>query len=89
MDIDFAVQDTYALTRPQWKLATSYEEAGRLFADLVAQNYKIHEPEKTIEVEPVDDGLSSSDEEDEDEPPVLEMEDGQSSSEEAEIEVRG
>ena len=88
MDIDFIVQDTYALTRPQWKLATSYEEAGRAFADLVALNYKVQEPEKTIDIEPAEDGISSSDEADEDEPPVPDMEDGQSSSEELEAEVR-
>ena len=88
MDIDFIVQDTFALTRPQWKLATCYEEAGRLFADLVASNYKAQEHEKIIEVEP-EDVISSSDEADEDEPPVPEMDDGQSSSEEFETEVRG
>lgn len=88
MDIDFIVQDTYALTRPQWKLATNFEEAGRAFADIVATNYKPQEPEKTTETEPVEDGLSSSEEADDDEPPVPDMDDGQSSSEEAEAEVR-
>lgn len=89
MDIDFLVQDTYALTRPQWKLATSFEEAGRAFADLVAQNNKSQGTEKAIDTEPTEDGVSSSDEADEDEPPVPEMEDGQSSSEEIEAEVGG
>ena len=88
MDIDFIIQDTYALTRPQWKLATCFEEAGRAFAEIVGQHYKAQEPEKTIEVEAVDDGGSSSDDADEDELPVPEMEEGQSSSEEIEAEVR-
>ena len=88
MDIDFIIQDTFALTRPQWKLASSFEEAGRAFAEIVGQHYKAQEPEKTIEVEVVDDGGSSSDDADEDEPPVPEMEEGQSSSEELETEVR-
>lgn len=87
MDIDFIVQDTYALTKPQWKLASSYEEAGRAFAELVAQNYKMQEPEKSLELDPVDDVLSSSDEADYDEPPIPDMEDGPSSSEEIETEV--
>ena len=89
MDIDFIVQDTYALTRPQWKLATSFEEAGRAFANLVALNFKAQEQEKTVDLEPVEDGISSSDEADEDEPPVPDMDDGQTSSEEVEAEVRG
>ena len=88
MDIDFLVQDTYALTRPQWKLATSFEEAGRAFADLVAQNHKSKGTDKAIETELMEDDISSSDEADEDEPPVPEMEDGQSSSEDIEAEVR-
>ena len=37
MDIDFIIQDTFALTRPQWKLNTDFEEAGRLFAEKVAK----------------------------------------------------
>lgn len=86
MDIDFIIQDTYALTRPQWKFAGSFEDAGRAFAEIVGQHYKAQEPEKTIEIEVLDDGISSSDDGDEDEPPVPEIE-GQSSSEEADAEV--
>lgn len=86
MDIDFLVQDTFALTRPQWKLATSFEEAGRAFADAVAQNYKSQEPEKTVEAEDADDDASSDGGED-DEPRVPEMDEAHSSSEEAEAEV--
>ena len=40
MDIDFIIQDTYALTRPQWKFAGGFEEAGRAFAEIVSQHYK-------------------------------------------------
>ena len=86
MDIDFIIQDTFSLTRPQWTLATDFEEAGRAFADLVKQNYKAQEQEKPVEAEEPDDGVSSEDEADEDELPVPET-DAQSSSEEAEIEV--
>lgn len=87
MDIDFIIQDTFALTRPQWKLATSFEEAGRAFADAVTQNYKSQEPEKTVEAEDPDDG-ASSDGGEEDEPRVPEMDEAHSSSEEAETEVQ-
>lgn len=86
MEIEFIVHDMYAFTRPEWKLAASYEEAGRAFAELVAHNYKIQEPEKMVEAEPVEDGIFSSDEADEDEPPIPDMEDGHSSSDGTEVE---
>ena len=86
MDIDFIIQDTFSLIRPQWKLATDFEEAGQAFANSVKQNYKAQEQEKPMEAEEPDDGISSEDEADEDELPVPEM-DAQSSSDEAETEV--
>lgn len=86
MDIDFIIQDTYALTRPQWKLVANLNEAGTAFSDAVAQNYKTQEPERTADPEEVDDATSSDGGED-DEARVPEMEDGHSSSEEAEQDV--
>ena len=86
MDIDFIIQDTFALIRPQWKLAANLDEAGRAFAELVKQNYKSQEQEKALEAEEPDEGTSSDDEADDDELPVPEM-DAQSSSDEAEAEV--
>ena len=88
MDIDFIIQDTYALTRPQWKLAANFEEAGRAFAESVAQNYKSQEADKLAEAEGPDDEGSSEDEADDDDLQMPEMDDGRSSSEEAEMEVR-
>ena len=87
MDIDFVVQDTYALTRPQWKLATNFDEAGRAFAEAVTQNYKNKEPEKPNEPDAVDDESSSSEEGDDEDLGVPDMEDTHSSSEEVETEV--
>ena len=86
MDIDFIIQDTFALIRPQWKLAANLDEAGRAFAELVKQNYKSQEQEKALEAEEPDEGSSSDDEADDDELPNPEM-DAQSSSDEAEAEV--
>jgi len=86
MDIDFIVQDTFALTRPQWHLATDFEEAGRAFADLVKQNYKSQEQEKSLDAEDPDDGISS-DEEAYDNDPRLTVQDAHSSSDEAEAEA--
>ena len=87
MDIDFVIQDTYALTRPQWKVAGNLEEAGQAFATAVAQNYKIQEAEKIIESEEADDDGSSGEGPEEDELRALEMNHADSSDEEVEAEV--
>ncbi|KMU92161.1 hypothetical protein CIHG_10022 [Coccidioides immitis H538.4] len=85
MDIDFLVHDTYALTRPQWKLATDLEEAARLFSETVAQNYKVQDGSKAAE--PEDDGESSSSEDELEDDALGEGEEDQFSSEEAEAAV--
>ena len=86
MEMEFIVQDSYGLCRPQWKLATNLEEAGRLFAEAVSQNYKNDEPEKPAEPEELDED-SLSDGIDGDELPVPEADERQSSSDEAEAET--
>ncbi|OBT66230.1 hypothetical protein VE03_04367 [Pseudogymnoascus sp. 23342-1-I1] len=79
MDIEFIVQDTFSLTRPQWKLASNIEEASRAFQLAVAQDQKTSGVEKAVEVEepeiddssdddaglPAGDGDESSSEDDE------------------------
>jgi len=89
MDIDFVVQDTFALVRPQWKLATNLDEAGRAFADAVAQNYKTQEAAKQIEPDESDDETLSEDAVGEDElrVPDADVEEQQSSSEDADVDV--
>lgn len=84
MDIEFLVQDTYALTRPQWKIATDLEEASRLFGEAVAQNYKLQDTEKTAELEE-DDGESSSSDDGLEDDAVPDVEDEQESTDEAEV----
>ncbi|EFX05482.1 nonsense-mediated mRNA decay factor [Grosmannia clavigera kw1407] len=64
MDIEFIVQDTYALVRPQWKLATNFEEALKAFQLARAQDQKTTGVEKVIDQ---DDGAASDDESSEDE----------------------
>ncbi|KAL8703441.1 MAG: hypothetical protein Q9201_003379 [Fulgogasparrea decipioides] len=86
MDIDFIVQDSFALTRPQWKLITDFEEAGRAFADLVKQNYKTQTPAKIQEIVAAEAEASSSDEGDGEDVPLPEMDDAQESSDEGEAE---
>ena len=84
MDIDFVVQDTYSLTRPDWKFAADLQEATKLFADAVAQNYKVQEADKAPEPEDEGESSASDDGLEEDAIPDGE-EDDQSSSEEAEV----
>ncbi|KAI9762041.1 MAG: hypothetical protein M4579_000677 [Chaenotheca gracillima] len=85
MDVDFLVHDTYALARPQWKLAVDLDEASQVFSEAVSKNYKPQEAEKDAESDGSDDDLSSLDGVDEDEIAVPEGEDGQVSSDEAEV----
>jgi regulator of nonsense transcripts 2 len=49
MDIEFIVQDVFALTRPQWKLASNLEEASRAFQLAVAQDQKTSGIDKATE----------------------------------------
>ena len=86
MEIDFIIQDTFALIRPQLKLASNLDEASRAFADQVKQNYKFRESEKPIEAEDPDDG-SSSDEDAIDEESRVPIVDPHSSSDEAEADT--
>lgn len=62
MDIEFAVQDTFALTRPQWKLAASLEEAAKAFQLAVAQDQKSAGVDKNVDAEDAMSVPSSDDE---------------------------
>ena len=83
MDIDFLVQDTYALVRPQWKLVTELSEAVRLFSEAVAVNYKQTAQEKASEVD--EDGEESASDEGNDEDGIPDINDADSLSEEADV----
>ncbi|KAF2089434.1 ARM repeat-containing protein [Saccharata proteae CBS 121410] len=70
MDVEFLVQDAFALARPQWKLAATLEEAGALFAEAVKQNYQQtatqsandqHEPEDADDDSASEDGGEEDD----------------------------
>ena len=65
MDIEFIVQDIFALTRPQWKLASNLEEASRAFQLAMAQDQKNSGLNKPAEVEDPEVDESSDDEEEE------------------------
>ncbi|RDW79751.1 MIF4G-containing protein [Coleophoma cylindrospora] len=68
MDIEFIIQDVFALTRPQWKLASNLEEASRAFQLAMAQDQKTTGLDKVAEPEEPesddndsDDGLGDGD----------------------------
>jgi len=83
MEIDFLVQDTYSLVRPQWKLVTDLAEAGRLFAEAITANYKQQTLEKSTEVTEENED-SASDEELVDDDGLPEI-DAEHSSDDAEV----
>jgi regulator of nonsense transcripts 2 len=69
MDIEFIVQDTFVLTRPQWKLATNLEEAAKAFQLAIAQDQKSSGIDKVVDQDEVsvrssseDDGREGNDE---------------------------
>jgi len=61
MDIEFIVQDVFALTRPQWKLASNLEEASRAFQLAMQQDQKTAGLDKVVEPEEPDSDGSSDD----------------------------
>lgn len=61
MDIEFIVQDTFSLTRPQWKLATTLEEAAKAFQLAVAQDQKNAGLDKATDQDEASSGTSSDD----------------------------
>lgn len=67
MDMDFVIQDTFALLRPQWKVAATMEEASHAFAEACKQNYQniaAGRPSETDEPEEVDVSDDARDDED-------------------------
>jgi regulator of nonsense transcripts 2 len=62
MDIEFIVQDTFSLTRPQWKLATNLDEATKAFQLAIAQDQKNAGLDKVVDPDDADSEASSDDE---------------------------
>jgi regulator of nonsense transcripts 2 len=83
MDIEFLVQDIFALTRPQWKLASNVEEATKVFQLAIVQDQKTSGLDKVLEQE---DGTSGASTDDED-GAAEQDEDEESGSEEGEAEA--
>lgn len=87
MDIEFLVQDIFALTRPQWKLASNIEEATKVFQFAVAQDQKTSGLGKVAEQDDATSGDSSDDENGDDMPLADQDDDDESSSEDGEAEA--
>ncbi|EON96553.1 putative nonsense-mediated mrna decay factor protein [Phaeoacremonium minimum UCRPA7] len=86
MDIEFIVQDIFALTRPQWKLASNFDEASKAFQLAVAQDRKTSGLDKAIDQDDAPSEASSDDENADDLPdPDGDEESGSEEEEEAEV----
>jgi len=86
LDIEFSVQDVFALTRPQWKLAANLEDAAQAFQLAVAQDQKASGVEKAAEPEPDEASSGESSDDGIDELDLEGEADDDSGSEEEEIE---
>jgi regulator of nonsense transcripts 2 len=84
MDIDFIVQDTFALLRPQWKILTDLQEASRVFSEAVALNYKQQQGQEKI-TEQEDDAEESLSDDDMEGEVLPDVGDEMSSGEEHEV----
>ncbi|XPS78446.1 mRNA decay protein [Ascochyta lentis] len=84
MDVEFIVQDAYALVRPQWKLITDLDEASRVFGEAVKQNYQTTATDKPAEPEDDDESASDDDVDGPEDDDVVVPEDEDKSSDEDE-----
>lgn len=85
LDIEFAVQDIFALTRPQWKLATNLDEATKTFLLAISQDQKTAGVDKLAEADDATSSSSSDDENGDLDEAEVDMEgDNESASEEEE-----
>ncbi len=87
MDIEFLIQDIFALTRPQWKLASNIEEATKVFQFAVAQDQKTSGLGKVAEQDDATSGGSTDDENADDLPLAEQDDDDELSSEDGEGEA--
>lgn len=87
LDIEFAIQDTFAVTRPQWKMITNLEEAAKAFQAAVMQDQKTAGADKAAEFDDDPSGPSSDEENGDDNEVDGDGDDDDSASEEEDVEV--
>lgn len=85
MDIEFLVQDTFALTRPQWKLAAGLDEAVKAFQLAVAQDQKSAGVDKGVDADDATSDASSDDDNADNDEDGDDNDDSASEEEEAEV----
>ena len=81
MEIDFLVQDTFNLVRPQWKIVTDLPEAAKLFSEAITSNYKQQNAERAVDAAEEAEDSASDDGLGDDDVAVAEAELGESSDE--------
>ncbi|KAI9883753.1 MAG: hypothetical protein M1823_004488 [Watsoniomyces obsoletus] len=86
MEIEFLLQDTFALIRPQWQMPANLEDAREKFAEAVTQNYKGQENDPVAEQDEMPGEISSDGELDDDNR-LPELDEIPSSSEDNEVSV--
>ncbi|KAM0557949.1 hypothetical protein ACHAPJ_005113 [Fusarium lateritium] len=84
MDIEFLVQDTFALTRPQWKLAAGLDEAVKSFQLAIAQDQKSAGVDKGVDADDATSDPSSDDDNGDNDEDGDDNDDSASEEEEAE-----
>ena len=87
MEVDFMVKETFAQIKPGYVMAKSAEQATKAFAEAVTQNYKTSEADRVAEIEMEDEHMSP-DEAGDEEPPVPDMDDGESSDDDSEVTIQ-
>lgn len=88
LEVEFIIQDMFALVRPEWKIVTDLDEAAQCFANAVAAKYRQEGVSQAEEV--VEDEEPSSDEAlDEEAPGEVDVEDGSDAEAEDAVEMEG
>lgn len=85
MEIEFAIQDAFAVISSDLKLVATLQEAGNALSEAVKLNYQLNkasEPDEIEEEHVSDDGIIEDDVDDADDGPD---EDGKSSQEDSEV----
>jgi hypothetical protein len=87
MEIEFAIQDAFAVVNPELKLTASLQEAGDALSEAVQLNYQQNSNEKIADLDDADDDHISDDvpEDDQDDGDDNADDDAKSSQEASEV----
>ncbi|PKS08864.1 hypothetical protein jhhlp_003475 [Lomentospora prolificans] len=85
-DIEFTVHDIFALTRPQWRLATNLEDAAAALQSTLADQQRAMAGDRTVDMEERSSAYDSDDDNGDGELPDADADASESSSEEEDVE---